>query len=276
MNIQKWIQKTAEKLSFCDNPKYEAEILLTYVSQYTRSHLLTSDYITVSKIQFQYLQDLVYRRSLGEPVAYLKGEKEFWSLSLSVSYDTLIPRPDTEILVEQVLLKASNKCSSILDLGTGCGNIALALASTCKNFKIMGVDNSKEALKIAQLNAKKLKFSNISFFYSNWFSHVRKKFNIIVSNPPYIGIDEISFLKKDIFFEPFNALFSHNNGLADIEYIIKNSFHYLFYEGWLLIEHGWQQKLKIQYFFKQYNFHNITSYKDYGGRDRVTIGQKIK
>ncbi|CAL4320170.1 peptide chain release factor N(5)-glutamine methyltransferase [Buchnera aphidicola] len=276
MNIQKWIQKTSEKLSLCDNPKYEAEILLIYTSQHTYSDILTFNHIKMSAMQLKNLKNLVYRRSLGEPMAYLKGEKEFWSLSLRVSYDTLIPRPETEILVEQVLLKAQDKFSSILDLGTGSGNIALALASACKHFRITGIDNSKKALKIAKYNAVNLKLYNICFFYSDWFSCVKKKFHIIVSNPPYISIDESFLLKKDIFFEPFNALFSKNNGLADIEHIIKNSFHYLLYKGWLLVEHGWKQKLIIQHFFKKYNFHNITSHKDYGGNDRVTIGQKIK
>ncbi|WP_422667122.1 peptide chain release factor N(5)-glutamine methyltransferase [Buchnera aphidicola] len=276
MNIKLWIEKTVKKLSYCDNPKYEAELLLMHVTQCSPIDIFILNNIKISDIKLKCLTNLVHRRSLGEPMAYLTGEKEFWSLSLRVSYDTLIPRPDTEILVEKTIEKISNPYSSILDLGTGCGAIALALANTCPTWSITGIDNSKQALKIAKFNALKLKLHNIYFFYSNWFSHIYKKFDIIVSNPPYISINEIKNLKRDILFEPINALFSDKNGFADIELIIKTSFQYLLYNGWLLIEHGWKQKSIIQYLFQKYKFSDIQSYKDYGGNDRVTIGKKVK
>ncbi|QCI20325.1 peptide chain release factor N(5)-glutamine methyltransferase [Buchnera aphidicola (Brachycaudus cardui)] len=276
MNILKWLNKTIKILSCVDNPKYEAEFLLTYVSGYNRSFIITSDRVELSQKQYQYLNYLVYRRSLGEPIAYIIGEKEFWSLSLRVSYDTLIPRPDTEILVEQVLFKIiNNKSTLILDLGTGCGAIALALAKSCVNCYVIGVDKSKKALDIARINALQLKIKNVSFLFSNWFSHINKKFDIIVSNPPYISKKEITLLKKDIFFEPFDALISDKNGLSDIENIIQQAKKYLFIGGWLLIEHGWQQKIQVQSLFKKYNFFEIESYQDYGGNDRVTIGRHL-
>ncbi|QCI19750.1 MAG: peptide chain release factor N(5)-glutamine methyltransferase [Buchnera aphidicola (Brevicoryne brassicae)] len=274
MNIKNWLKKSIKILSYLDNPKYESEFLLSYVSGYPRSFILTSDKIKLSQKQYKHLNSLIYRRSLGEPMAYITKEKEFWSLSLYVSYDTLIPRPDTEVLVEQVISRITQKSASILDLGTGSGAIALALASTCSSWNIIGIDKSNKALEIARMNALKLNLRNVYFFFSDWFSHINKKFNIIVSNPPYISIKELKFLKKDIFFEPFDALISKNNGLSDIENIIKKASNYLFSEGWLLIEHGWRQKLKVQSLFKKYNFFNIKSYKDYGGNDRVTIGQK--
>lgn len=274
MNIKNWLKKSIKKLSHLDNPKYESEFLLSYVSGYTRSFIITSDKIQLTQKQYTHLNSLVYRRSLGEPMAYITKEKEFWSLSLDVSYDTLIPRPDTEILVEQVISKTKQESTLILDLGTGSGAIALALANTCSIWNVSGVDKSKKALKIARINASKLNLKNVSFFFSDWFSHINNKFNIIVSNPPYISMKEIKFLKKDIFFEPFDALVSKNNGLSDIENIIKQANNYLFSEGWLLIEHGWKQKLKVQSLFKKYNFFKIESYQDYGGNDRVTIGQK--
>ncbi|CAL4326236.1 peptide chain release factor N(5)-glutamine methyltransferase [Buchnera aphidicola] len=274
MNILKWLKKSIKILSYVDNPKYEAEFLLSYVSKHNRSFIITSDTIKLTQKQYQYLNYLVYRRSLGEPIAYIIGEKEFWSLSLCVSYDTLIPRPDTEILVEQVLFKIQSKFTLILDLGTGCGAISLALAKSCSHCHVIGVDKSKKALDIARINACKLNIKNVSFLFSNWFSHINEKFDIIVSNPPYVSKKEIKFFKKDIFFEPFNALISDKNGLLDIEYIIKQAKKYLFIGGWLLIEHGWQQKIKVQSLFKQYNFFEVQSYKDYGGNDRVTIGKK--
>ncbi|QCI15864.1 peptide chain release factor N(5)-glutamine methyltransferase [Buchnera aphidicola] len=275
MNIKNWLKKTIQILSYVDNPRYEAELLLSYILQRNRSFIITTDYVELTKKQYKYLNHIVYRRSLGEPIAYIIKEKEFWSLSLRVSYDTLIPRSDTEILVEQAVSKINTNSSLILDLGTGCGAIALALASICSNWNIIGIDKSKKALEIAKINAFKLNYKNISFFYSNWFSNVHQKFNIIISNPPYISKKELHFLKKDIFFEPRNALISNNNGLLDIQKIIKKSNNYLFSGGWLLIEHGWRQKLQVQYLFKKYHFFQIESYQDYGGNDRVTVGRKI-
>ncbi|AHG60200.1 peptide chain release factor N(5)-glutamine methyltransferase [Buchnera aphidicola] len=277
MNILNWLNKAIKKLSNVDNPRYEAEFFLSYVSQYDRTFIITSDNIQLSKKQYQYLNYLIYRRSLGEPIAYIIREKEFWSLSLRVSYDTLIPRPDTEILVEQAVYKIKNKSNAkILDLGTGCGAIALALASVYSDSIVIGIDKSKKALKIAEMNALKLNIKNVFFFFSNWFSHINKKFDIIVSNPPYVSKKEIKLLSQDIFFEPFDALLSDNNGLSDIENIIKQAKHYLFVKGWLLIEHGWKQKTKVQRLFKKYDFCEIQSYQDYGGNDRVTIGKNIE
>ncbi|QCI24268.1 peptide chain release factor N(5)-glutamine methyltransferase [Buchnera aphidicola (Muscaphis stroyani)] len=273
MNIREWLNQTASKFYFIKNFQNESEILLSHVLKKNRIWIIVNDDFELDKRVIKYLDDLIFRRSLGEPIAYLTGKKEFWSLSLSVSCDTLIPRPDTEILVEQVLSKINKNCLNILDLGTGCGAIALALASVCSTLNIVGVDKSKKAIQIAKLNAFKLNLKHVSFFYSDWFSNIKKKFHIIISNPPYISFKEIKLLKKDIFFEPHKALFSSNNGLSDIEFIIKKSCNYLLKEGWLLIEHGWTQKLHVQHFFKKYNFIDIQSYKDYGGNDRVTAGK---
>lgn len=276
MNIQNWIKYCIKKLCYSDNPQYEARLLLSYVTKYTYSFIMQADHIFLTKTQHKSLNHIIDRRSLGEPIAYIIKEKEFWSLSLRVSYDTLIPRPDTEILVEKALSKIHHNPALILDLGTGCGAIALALASICPNWKIIGVDKSKKALKIARINALKLKFNNVSFHFSDWFSNINQKFNIIISNPPYISIKEIKFLKKDIFFEPFDALIANKNGLSEIKKIIKRSKDYLFFGGWLLIEHGWKQKLAVQYLFEKYDFCEIQSYQDYGGNDRVTIGKYNK
>ncbi|QCI17004.1 peptide chain release factor N(5)-glutamine methyltransferase [Buchnera aphidicola (Aphis helianthi)] len=274
MKIYEWLDKTIKIFSHLDYPKYEAEILLCHVLQRSRSWIIAFDRTELNELNQKILKKFVYRRSIREPMAYILGKKEFWSLSLRVSQDTLIPRPDTEILVEQVLSKIDRNKIYILDLGTGCGAIGLALASVCKNFNITAVDNSNKAIKIAKINALELSLNNIVFFYSNWFSNINQKFHIIVSNPPYLSLKEMHFFKKDLIFEPVNALVSKNNGLKDIELIIKQSKNYLFCKGWLFIEHGWKQKFKVRFLFKKYNFFNITSYKDYGGNDRITIGQK--
>ncbi|CAL4320456.1 Release factor glutamine methyltransferase [Buchnera aphidicola (Protaphis terricola)] len=274
MKIYQWLKKSIKILSYLDNPRYEAEILLSHVLKCTRSWIIAFDETEINELSQKKLNNFVYRRSIGEPMAYILGKKDFWSLSLSISKDTLIPRPDTEILVEKVLSKINKNKKYILDLGTGCGAIGLALASISPNFRIIAVDNSNKAIKIAKLNAFKLNLNNITFHYSNWFSNINKKFHIIVSNPPYISLKEIKLLKKNIFFEPLNALISKKNGLKDIELIIKQAKNFLFNQGWLFIEHGWKQKLKVQFLFKKYSFFNIKSYKDYSGNDRVTIGQK--
>ncbi|CAL4320574.1 peptide chain release factor N(5)-glutamine methyltransferase [Buchnera aphidicola] len=274
MNINLWLDKSTKILAHLDNPRYEAELLLSHFLKCTRITIMTSDKIILSKKQCQNLNTLVYRRSIGEPLAYITGQKEFWSLPLCVSYQTLIPRPDSEILIEKILSRIDKNFRCILDLGTGCGAIALSLASICSRWNIVGVDNSNEALKIAKINQLKFNFKNVNFFYSNWFSNINKKFHVIVSNPPYVDIKELGMLKKDLFFEPFNALISKKNGLLDINWIIQKSSQYLFHGGWLFIEHGWKQKLQVQYLFKKYNFFYIESYKDYGGNDRITIGKK--
>ncbi|UPT14547.1 peptide chain release factor N(5)-glutamine methyltransferase [Buchnera aphidicola] len=274
MKIYQWLKQTIKIFSNFEYPRFEAEILLSHVLKRSRSWIIVFDQIELNKFNQKILKNFVDRRSKGEPMAYILGKKDFWSLSLKVSPDTLIPRPDTEILIEKVLSKIDSDQTHILDLGTGCGAIALALASVCSSFQIEAVDNSHKAIKIAKTNALELSLNNVVFFYSDWFSHIDKKFNIIVSNPPYISLKEMKIFKKNLAFEPVNALLSKNNGLKDIELIIKKSKNYLFCKGWLFIEHGWKQKLQVQYLFKKYNFFSIQSYKDYGGNDRVTIGQK--
>ncbi|QCI18730.1 peptide chain release factor N(5)-glutamine methyltransferase [Buchnera aphidicola] len=274
MKIHQWLKHTIKIFSHLQYPKHEAEILLGHVLKRSRSWIVAFDQTELSELNQMQLKNFVDRRSIGEPMAYILGKKEFWSLSLRVSPDTLIPRPDTEILVETVLTKIEKNHRYILDLGTGCGTIALALASICSDFHITAVDNSNKAIKIAKINALELSLNNIVFFYSDWFSKINKKFHIIVSNPPYVSLKEMKILKKNFIFEPIQALLSKKNGLQDIELIIKKSKKYLFNEGWLIIEHGWKQKCKVQFLFKKYNFFNIKSYKDYGGNDRVTIGQK--
>lgn len=275
MNIQHWINNSIKKLYFSDNPRYEARLLLSHVTKCTYTFIVQLDNIFLTNKQYQYLNNLIDRRSLGEPIAYIIEEKEFWSLSLYVSYDTLIPRPDTEILVEKALSKIYNHACDILDLGTGSGAIALALASTCTNCRIIGVDKSDKSLEVAKINASKFNLTNVVFYHSDWFSNINQKFNIIISNPPYISAKEIQSLQQDILFEPLDALIANEDGLSEIKNIIKMARYYLFFGGWLLIEHSWKQKLAVQDLFKKYNFSEVQSYQDYGGNDRVTIGKNI-
>ncbi|XBC41925.1 MAG: peptide chain release factor N(5)-glutamine methyltransferase [Buchnera aphidicola (Kaburagia rhusicola rhusicola)] len=274
MNIKSWLDIACLKLNNSNN-KLDAEVLLSHILNRSIDWLVGHSSYKISKNDFKQLNDLLERRINGEPIAYLIKQKEFWSLPFVVSYDTLIPRPDTEILVEQTLTRLDNvNYKSILDLGTGCGCIALTLASIKFNCYIVGVDCAQKAIYIAKKNAKILQLNNVVFFHSFWFSSVNQTFDIIVSNPPYISLNEIDNLEKELLFEPLAALVSSDNGLGSIRYIIKNSKKYLKNMGWLLIEHGWMQKVRVQKLFKKYNFFNIVTYQDYSGNNRITVGQK--
>ncbi|XBC42957.1 MAG: peptide chain release factor N(5)-glutamine methyltransferase [Buchnera aphidicola (Kaburagia rhusicola ensigallis)] len=274
MNIKSWLDIACLKLNNSNN-KLDAEVLLSHILNRSIDWLVGHSSYKISKNDCKQLNDLLERRINGEPIAYLIKQKEFWSLPFVVSYDTLIPRPDTEILVEQTLTRLDNvNYKSILDLGTGCGCIALTLASIKFNCYIVGVDFVQKAIYIAKKNAKILQLNNVVFFHSFWFSSVNQTFDIIVSNPPYISLNEIDNLEKELLFEPLAALVSSDNGLGSIRYIIKNSKKYLKNMGWLLIEHGWMQKVRVQKLFKKYNFFNIVTYQDYSGNNRITVGQK--
>ncbi len=188
----------------------------------------------------------------------------------------LIPRVDTEIIIEQVLKKINNFSLKILDLGTGSGAIAIALSYECPKCYVIGIDNNFFSLMVAKKNALSLKLLNIFFLYSNWFSELhKKKFHIIVSNPPYLSFLDFKKLYSNLLYEPYFSLVSGNSGLEHIKYIIKQSPKFLYNNGWLFLEHDYKQTKIIQYFFKKYNFFSIKSYRDYNGYYRVTCGKYV-
>ncbi|MCW5197747.1 peptide chain release factor N(5)-glutamine methyltransferase [Buchnera aphidicola] len=275
MKIKKWKKFASNVLANINNSILDIDVLLTYVLNKPRSWILCYEDYDLNSKEIKMLNKLLIRRFYNEPLAYLIQTKEFWSLNFFISNKTLIPRPDSEILVEQSLMKIKNYPYKILDLGTGCGNIAIAIAHSKLNCHVTGIDYSSEIINIARYNANNFNLKNIIFFCSNWFSSIcNTKYHIIVSNPPYISYKEFFFLKNNLKFEPITALISKNNGFSDIIKIIKYSQDYLFNKGWLLIEHGWKQKKMIQKLFKLYNYINIQTYKDYSGKNRVTSGQK--
>lgn len=211
-------------------------------------------------------------------MAYILGEKEFWSLPLAVSTATLIPRPDTERLVEVALEWAYKRLDTqeklhILDLGTGTGAIALALASELgTKAEIIGVDKQPDAVKLAEKNRQKLGFENVRFLQSDWFEALKnQRFDLIVSNPPYIDKDDENLTQGDVRFEPLTALVAEQNGLSDLQKIIQNAPLYLTQNGALMLEHGWQQAASVQDIFQQNQWNAITTFQDYGGNDRVTV-----
>ncbi len=212
----------------------------------------------------------------GEPLAYVIGEQDFWSLTLKVTPATLIPRPDTEVLVEQALsLIDLTQNVTVLDLGTGSGAIALSIAKERPNAQVIATDFSIEALKVAQQNAVFNSIDNVQFLQGSWFDALpaQHKFDVIVSNPPYI--DEQDQHLIDLMYEPMSALTAKNNGLADLEVIIVQAPQWLTANGWLLVEHGFDQALVVQKLIVQAGFSDVNTVKDYGGNDRVTMGRLV-
>ena len=207
-------------------------------------------------------------------MAYLTGVREFWSLPLMVSPATLIPRPDTECVVEQALARLPAEPCRILDLGTGTGAIALALASERPDCQVVAVDKVLDAVDLAQRNAARLNIANIDIRQSDWFSAVQgDRFQLIVSNPPYIDSEDRHLQQGDVRFEPLSALVASDAGLADIDYLIREARGFLEPGGWLVLEHGWQQGEAVRALFHQAGFLAVETGLDYGGNERLTMGQ---
>ena len=273
MTYQVWLKQAIASLKESDSPKRDAEILLSFVTQKSRTFIIAFAETELNTNEYRQLEQLLVRRQQGEPIAYLVGEKEFWSLPLLVSPATLIPRPDTERLVELALAYLSSSSVNVLDLGTGTGAIALAIASERSNCHVIGIDIQPDAVALARKNAERLHLHNIAFLQGSWFSPLSgQAFDIIVSNPPYIDETDLHLNQGDVRFEPKTALVAEQHGLADIEFIINHSRTYLNQSGWLLIEHGWQQGERVKELFLQYGFNQIITEQDYGGNDRVTLG----
>ena len=264
------------------NAKVDANVLLQAVTKRSKSAIFAFSETVLSEAELTELNALLARRAKGEPIAYILGEKEFWSLPLAVSTATLIPRPDTECLVEVALEWAYKRLNSqetlqILDLGTGTGAIALALASELgEKAQIIGVDKQAEAVQLAEQNRQKLGFKQVRFLQSDWFSVLENHcFDLIVSNPPYIDKDDENLTKGDVRFEPLTALVAEQHGLSDLQKIIENAPLYLAKQGALMLEHGWQQAADVQQIFKQNQWDKIETFKDYGNQDRITKAERL-
>jgi release factor glutamine methyltransferase len=275
-SIAHWVTCGQEQLAPCsDSAKLDAQILLSFVLDKERVYLLTwpEENLTESTVQ-RYLA-LLKRRVSGEPIAYIIGVKEFWSLPFKVSPATLIPRPDTEVLVESVL-EHFGELDSIhcLDLGTGTGAIALALASEQPQWQIDAVDFNRDAVKLAKQNAQDLELTQVNIFQSNWFSAVNeKKFDVIVSNPPYIDASDEHLNQGDVRFEPDSALVADEHGLADIKHIAQQALHFLNTSGALFFEHGFEQGEAVRNILTTLGYENAKTVRDLNGHDRITWGR---
>ncbi|QJC33192.1 peptide chain release factor N(5)-glutamine methyltransferase [Enterobacteriaceae endosymbiont of Donacia clavipes] len=278
MIIEKWLKYSANLLKKNKILVYQLEsvILLSFVLKKSKSWIYGFYEKKINYIKLKILKKFLKRRIKGEPIAYILGFCEFWSLKIYVSPYVLIPRKDTEILVNIVLQKINNNTKKILELGTGSGAISIAVAFEYSFINITAVDIDNKIINLAKYNAQKLNIYNITFLKSNWFSNLKnQKFDIIISNPPYISIQKYFFFKKELKFEPYRSLISDNNGTADLNYIISQSSKYLNNYGWLILEHGYKQGYIIKKMFQIKNFKNINQYFDIQGYDRVICGQKI-
>ena len=273
MDIRHWLKQAIATLCGGDSPKRDAEILLSQVTGKSRSWLIAFDDTVLSAEQLAELDALLARRARGEPIAHLVGEREFWSLPLRVSDATLIPRPDTELLVELALARLPATPATLLDLGTGTGAIALALASERPDCQVTGVDRIAAAVSLAQENAARLQLSNVTFTLSHWFRDLSPcRFDLIVSNPPYIDASDHHLQQGDVRFEPLSALVADEAGLADLRTIIEQASNWLAPGGALLLEHGWQQGAQVRALMQQHGYCAVSTEQDYGGNPRVTLG----
>ena len=288
MNYKEWLAQAIEDLAQknpTENSKIDALVLLQHATGKSRTQILAFDDTEIDEKVRLKLIALLDRRLKGEPIAYILGEKEFWSLPLNVSKGTLIPRPDTEILVEKALQIVLEKLQEnlprfrILDLGTGTGAIALALASElspiCQkrqiSLEIIGVDLMPDVVELAQSNAERNKL-NMQFLQSRWFENITGQFDLIVSNPPYIDAQDEHLRQGDVRFEPLSALVANDAGYADLRHIIELAPSYLNSNGALLLEHGWQQGEKVRSIFQENHWEMVETVRDYGDNERVTLG----
>lgn len=275
MDFQRWLRHAASELSASESPKRDAEILLEHVTGKARTYLLAFGETALTAKQQSQLETLLARRKTGEPVAHLVGEREFWSLPLYVSAATLIPRPDTECLVEQALARLPAQPCQILDLGTGTGAIALALASERPDCTVTAVDVMPDAVALARRNVERLGLNNVSVLQSSWFAALESRmFEMVVSNPPYIDEDDPHLAQGDVRFEPLTALVAANQGLADLDHIVTTSRQHLLPGGWLLVEHGWTQGEAVRALFTHAGYAAVETCRDYGGNERLTLGQR--
>lgn len=259
-----------------EDAQIDSEALLLHTLQRNRSFLITHPDHQLSEQEHQAFCDMVAMRCTGKPTAYITGTRGFWTLDLAVNEHTLIPRPDTETLVDAALnLIPSNGNHQVLDMGTGSGAIALALASERPSSEFTATDISQGALDTALLNATRHGISNVAFFQGSWFEALDTPthFHLIVSNPPYIATNDQHLLDGSLDHEPYTALASGIDGLDDIRLIVKNATNHLLTNGHLLLEHGYDQGQSVREIMLKQSFRQVITIKDFGNNDRVTLGQ---
>ncbi|MGB1382874.1 MAG: peptide chain release factor N(5)-glutamine methyltransferase [Porticoccaceae bacterium] len=275
-SVSELLQLSAKLQATSDSPQLDCELLLCHVLEVDRTWLRTWPESQVSSAQKSLFIALLDQRVEGMPIAYLIGSRGFWSMDLKVSIDTLIPRPETELLIEIALNLNLPRNGCGLDLGTGTGAVALALASERQDMQWIAVDSQSGAVELAQTNCKHQQLTNVTICQSDWFDALQaanNTFDLIVSNPPYIAADDPHLVEGDVRFEPPSALVSGADGLDDIKIIISQSSAYLNTNGWLLIEHGYNQGQAVRDLMCTAGFSEVVTQQDYNHLDRVTLGQ---
>ena len=253
--------------------KQEARRILLEVLDINATTLMLYPERELTEAQLLLVEPVLTRRLTGEPLAHILGHWYFWDFKLAVAPCTLIPRPDTELLVEQSLALALPVQAKVLDLGTGTGAIALALAKEKPNWIVTGVDLQPDAVALARQNVELLALTNCQIKQSSWFEAVAvEQFDLIVSNPPYIDAEDPHLVLGDVRFEPDSALVAPEQGLADIRHICSQAPHYLTPSGWLWLEHGYQQSEAVQQILTEAGFTQVQSVKDYGDQWRISGG----
>ncbi|HEY1991771.1 MAG TPA: peptide chain release factor N(5)-glutamine methyltransferase [Gammaproteobacteria bacterium] len=268
------LRAAAARLTDSDSPRLDAELLLAHALGQDRGYLRAHPEAALAPAQAAEFERLLTARARGEPIAYLTGRREFWSLELRVTPATLIPRPETELLVEQTLaLVPPDVAVEILDLGTGSGAIALAVARERPRCRVTAVDVSAAALAIAQDNARSLNITNVEFLLGDWFTPLAgRRFQAIVANPPYVGASDPHLQEGDLRFEPARALSSGEDGLRDIRRIVGDAPRHLLEGGHLLLEHGHAQGAAVRTLLQAAGFAQARSIRDLGGHERVSAG----
>lgn len=276
VSISQILDQTRVRLAVLDAPRLEAELLLAYLLRKPRTYLYSWPERRLTTEQLALLEQLLSRRLAGEPLAYITGWREFWSLDLLVTPATLIPRPETELLVEQALgLIPEGKNKSVADLGTGCGAIAAAIAIERPECRITATDLSPDALSIAVENLRRLGLNNVTCLSGNWYQPLpsNRQFDLILSNPPYIEAEDPHLNQGALPWEPQIALRAGQDGLEAIRRIVSGAPGYLQQGGWLLLEHGFDQGPKVRQLMHEAVFVKIHTIQDLGQHERVTLGR---
>jgi release factor glutamine methyltransferase len=276
-SIKQALSRADSLQSRSESWQLDSELLLAHALGKPREYLFTWPDKELSDTQLNEYQEFLCRRGKGEPIAYILGRKEFWDFELVVNYSVLIPRPETELLVEiaiDILRNDERAAVKVADLGTGSGAIALALARSLADIKVIAVDLSEDALQVAATNAERLDVANIEFIQSSWCDGLQDKdFDMIVSNPPYVAEGDSHLDQGDLPFEPALALTAAGNGLADIQTITSQTRDRLKSGGWLLLEHGYDQREAVADILGKAGFSDIRCLQDLAGVDRVSLGR---
>jgi release factor glutamine methyltransferase len=275
VTIEQFIREATRQLSASSpTARLDAEVLLMHVTGLARTALITHAHDSLPAEYEQRLRALLARRAGGEPVAYLTGIREFWSMELNVTRDVLIPRPETELLVERALARIPDDAGwAIADLGTGSGAVALAIAKERPGCRVIATDASAAAISVARGNAQRLGIANVEFRQGGWFSALAdRRLEIIVSNPPYVREGDPHLTQGDVRFEPRAALTAGKDGLEAIRTIAAGARAHLKPDGWLLLEHGYDQAQAVRAILVGSGFCDVVTYPDLAGQDRITEG----